>query len=194
MSQSGAGATAARTGPPTGSGPAVVLVGPMGVGKSTVGRLLAEHLGLGFADADDVVEQREGRPIGDIFVDSGEPYFRAVEREVALELLDTHQGVLALGGGAPIQDEIRAALAGRPVVFLDVGIADAARRIGLDTSRPLLAVNPRATWIAMMKVRRPSYEGCARWHVDTAGRSAQEVVAEIADLVGSKADPTGAGS
>jgi shikimate kinase len=194
MSQSGAGATAARAGPPTGSGPAVILVGPMGVGKSTVGLLLAEHLGLGFADADDVVEQREGRPIGDIFVDSGEPYFRAVEREVALELLDTHQGVLALGGGAPIQDEIRAALAGRPVVFLDVGIADAARRIGLDTSRPLLAVNPRATWIAMMQVRRPAYEGCARWRVDTAGRSVQEVVAEIAALVGSKADRTGAGS
>jgi shikimate kinase len=163
--------------------PRVILIGPMGVGKSTVGRLLAKRLGVAFVDADDVLVDREGRSISDIFVDEGEPYFRSVERRVTLELLRAREGVLALGGGAPIQDEIGAALAGLPVVFLDVGIADAASRIGFDTSRPLLAVNPRATWIAMMSARRGTYEALARWRVDTAGRAPEEVVDEIAALV-----------
>ena len=161
------------------SGPLLILIGPMGVGKSTVGRLLAQRLGVDFVDGDDVVVEREGRPISDIFVDDGEAYFRDVERAVTLELLGSATGVLALGGGAPMQEPIGAALAGRPVVFLDVGIADAAARIGFDTSRPLLAVAPRATWIAMMKQRRPTYERLARWQVDTAGRSPEEVVEEI---------------
>ena len=101
--------------------------------------------------------------------------FQGVDRT----LLESATGVLALGGGAPMQEPIGAALVGRPVVFLDVGIADAAARIGLDTSRPLLAVAPRATWIAMMKQRRPTYERLARWQVDTAGCSPEEVVEEI---------------
>ena len=93
--------------------PLVILIGPMGVGKSAVGRLLAQRLGVAFADGDEVVVDREGRVISDIFIDQGEPYFRAVEREVTLELLSTHTGVLALGGGAPMQEEVGAALAGR---------------------------------------------------------------------------------
>lgn len=163
----------------TAAEPLLILIGPMGVGKSTVGRLLADRLGVDFVDGDDVVVDREGRAISDIFVDSGEDYFRRIERAVTLELLDSASGVLALGGGAPMQEPIAAALAGQPVIFLDVGIADAAGRIGFDTSRPLLAVQPRATWIAMMKQRRPTYERLARWHIDTAGRTPQEVVEEI---------------
>ena len=164
-----------------------ILIGPMGVGKSTVGRLVADRLGLPFADADEVVVEREGRAISDIFVDDGEPYFRDLERKITLELLDTQEGILALGGGAPIQDEIGAALAGLPVVFLDVGIADAAARIGFDTARPLLAVNPRASWTAMMRARRETYERVARWRVDTAGRPAEEVADEVAGLLGGPA-------
>ncbi|MCA1781126.1 MAG: shikimate kinase [Dermatophilaceae bacterium] len=171
-------------------GPVLVLIGPMGVGKSTVGRLLAQRLGVGFVDGDEVVVERDGRAISDIFVDEGEPYFRSLEREVTLELLQTHDGVLALGGGAPMQEEIGAALAVRMVVFLDVGIADAAKRIGFDTSRPLLAVNPRATWIAMMGARRGTYEGLARWRVDTAGRAAEDIVDEIAALLAGERDPS----
>lgn len=166
----------------------VILIGPMGVGKSTVGRLLAQRLGVTFVDGDDAIVEREGRAVSDIFVDEGEPYFRAVEREVTAELLAADAGVVALGGGAPIQDEIGAALVGQPVVFLDVGIADAAARIGFDTSRPLLAVNPRSTWIAMMKARRGTYQALARWRVDTAGRSAQDVVDEIVALVSDAGD------
>lgn len=166
-----------------GRAPRVVLIGPMGVGKSTVGRLLAERLGVAFLDGDDVVVEREGREISDIFIDEGERYFRDVECRTTLELLGEHGGVLALGGGAPTQPPIATALAGLPVVFLDVGIADAAKRIGFDTSRPLLAVNPRATWVRMMNERRPVYESLARWRVDTAGRAPAEVVDEILGLL-----------
>lgn len=168
------------------TGPVAVLIGPMGVGKSTVGRLLAGALDAAFLDVDDVIVEREGRPIADIFVDDGEPFFRTVERAVTLELLREHGGVLALGGGAPMQEEVATALTGRPVVFLDVGIADAARRIGFDTSRPLLAVNPRASWITMMNARRATYERLARWRVDTAGRTADEVADEVAGLLRSQ--------
>lgn len=165
------------------SAPRCILIGPMGVGKSTVGELVAARLGVVFLDGDAVIVEREGRAISDIFVDDGEPYFRSVEREVTLALLGSHDGVLALGGGAPIQDAVGEALVGMPVVFLDVGIADAAKRIGFDTSRPLLAVNPRASWVAMMNERRSTYERLARWRVDTAGREAEDVADEIVGLV-----------
>lgn len=160
-----------------------VLIGPMGVGKSTVGRLVADRLGVGFVDGDDAVVAREGREIRDIFVDEGESYFRALERELTLELIAAHDGVLAVGGGAPMDAQVGEALEGLPVVFLDVGIADAAKRIGFDTSRPLLAVNPRASWIRMMNERRTTYERLARWRVDTAGRSAEDVADEITGLL-----------
>lgn len=165
------------------SGLRCVLIGPMGVGKSTVGRLIAERLGVPFIDADDAVVAREGRSISDVFVDEGEPYFRTVERDVTLELLAEQDGVLALGGGAPMTPAVADALDGLPVVFLDVGIADAATRIGFDTSRPLLAVNPRASWVRMMNQRRTTYQRLSRWQVDTAGRDAEDVADEITGLI-----------
>lgn len=167
--------------------PQIVLIGPMGVGKSTVGRLLAERLGVAFLDGDAVVVEREGREISDIFIDEGEEYFRDLERRLTLELLAEQDGVLALGGGAPIQEAVGAALEGLPVLFLDVGIADAAKRIGFDGSRPLLAVNPRASWVRMMNERRPVYEGLARWRVDTAGRTPEDIADEIVRLLESEA-------
>lgn len=165
------------------SGLRCVLIGPMGVGKSTVGRLVAERLGLPFIDGDAAVVAHDGREIRDIFVDEGEPYFRALERDLTLGLLADQSGVLAVGGGAPMNPDVAAALEGLPVVFLDVGIADAAKRIGFDTARPLLAVNPRASWIRMMNERRETYERLARWRVDTVGREAEDVANEIAGLL-----------
>ena len=88
--------------------PRVVLVGPMGAGKTTVGRLLAERWGVPFVDTDDVVEQAEGRTVSDIFVDSGEEHFRDLERAAVTRALAEHPGVLALGGGAVMSDETRA--------------------------------------------------------------------------------------
>lgn len=160
--------------------PVAVLVGPPGSGKSTVGAALAARLGVPLHDTDAAIERSEGRSISDIFVEDGERAFRALERaEVARALLE-EPGVVALGGGAVMDPGTRAALAGHAVVFLDVSIADASRRIGFDRSRPLLAVNPRASWVAMMKDRRPVYEEVAALRVDTAGRAPDEIAGEIA--------------
>lgn len=159
--------------------PFVVLIGPPGVGKTSVARAVAERTGRTLVDTDAAVEDAAGREIADIFVLDGEPAFRAFETEAVLDALTTDGTVVALGGGAPMTDAIASALEDQRVVFLDVGIADAAKRIGLDQPRPLLAVNPRASWIAMMKDRRPTYERLATWQVDTAGRGVDEVTDEV---------------
>lgn len=162
----------------------VVLVGPPGSGKSTVGAALAEMLGLPLHDTDAAIEAAQGRTIADVFVEDGEPAFRTLERaEVARALAQEH-GVLALGGGAPVDPGTARLLAGQTVAFLDVGIADAAKRVGFDQSRPLLAVNPRASWVRLMNERRPVYEGVATFRVDTAGRTPHEVAAEVVQLLG----------
>ncbi|WP_435198752.1 shikimate kinase [Janibacter sp. GS2] len=161
---------------PAGPAPFVVVIGPPGVGKSTVARGLAERLGRRLVDTDTLVEEREGSSIADLFVEAGEEYFRDAERRAVIDSLPEDGIVLALGGGAPMTPAIESALAGHRVLFLDVGIADAAKRIGFDRARPLLAVNPRQAWIRAMDQRRPTYEGLARWRVDTAGRTAEEVV------------------
>jgi shikimate kinase len=159
--------------------PRVVLVGPMGAGKSTVGRLLAERWGVAFRDTDDDVVQAEGRTIPDIFVDSGEEHFRALEKAAVSRALGEHEGVLAVGGGAVMAEDTRTALARHPVVFLRVGLADAAARVGLGTSRPLLLGNVRGTMKALLDERTPVYESVAIAVVDTDGRTPEEV----ADLV-----------
>ncbi len=167
--------------------PVAVLIGPPGSGKSTVGAALADLLGVSFHDTDDQIEEVERRAIADIFLESGEPYFRDVERAVVLHAVAAHDGVVSLGGGAPLDADIQDALADRVVVLLDVGIADAAKRIGFDRSRPLLAINPRARWVALMTERRPTYERLATHRVDTAGRTPEDIAAEIAALL----DPNG---
>ena len=164
------------TGP---TGPRAVVIGPPGAGKSTVGRRLAEALGADFRDTDEAIERAQGRSISDIFVVEGERYFRDLERAEVARALGECAGVVALGGGAPMDPDTQASLAGHAVVFLDVGIADASRRIGFDGSRPLLLVNPRAQWTKMMNERRPTYERLAALRVDTAGRQPDAVVAEI---------------
>ena len=148
--------------------PVAVLVGPPGAGKSTVGALLAERLGVGFVDSDTLVEQRAGRAISDIFLSDGEPAFRAMERDAVAEALAGHGEVLALGGGAVMTEGVRELLDGHAVVFLAVGLAAGVRRVGLSTARPLLAgVNPRATFSALLQERLPVYRAVARHEVAT---------------------------
>jgi shikimate kinase len=161
------------------AGPCVVLMGPPGSGKTTVGYALARALGVELHDTDQAIEVQQGRSISDIFLDDGEARFRELERAEVASSLALHPGVLSLGGGAVMDPMTAAALAGHTVVFLDVGIADAANRVGFNRSRPLLAVNPRAQWIAMMAVRRPTYERLATFTVQTAGRAAQDIAQEI---------------
>ena len=161
----------------------VVLIGPPGSGKTTVVALVAALLEVPFHDTDAAVEAASGRTIADIFVEDGEPAFRALERAEVARAVGAEPGVVALGGGAPIDPVTREVLAGQVVVFLDVGIADAAKRVGFDVSRPLLAVNPRASWVRLMGERRPVYEAVATHRVDTAGRAADAVAAEVVALL-----------
>ncbi|MDV3222851.1 shikimate kinase [Intrasporangium sp.] len=163
--------------------PVVVLVGPPGSGKSTVGRVLAERLGTTLHDTDAAIEAAESRSIADIFVDDGEPAFRDLERAEVARALAEERGVLALGGGAVMDPRTEQALEGHVVVFLDVAIADASKRVGFDRSRPLLSVNPRASWVAMMNARRATYERVATHRVDTAGRLPDDIADEIAGLL-----------
>lgn len=170
------------------SRPVAVLVGPPGAGKSTVGAALATRLGVALHDTDAAVEAAAGRSISDIFIDEGEPAFRALERAEVARALADERGVVALGGGAVMDPATREALVGHAVVFLDVSIADASKRIGFDRSRPLLAVNPRASWVAMMKDRRPVYEAVAAVRVDTADRTPEDIAEEVHTRLGELAE------
>lgn len=159
--------------------PAAVLIGPPGAGKSTVAAAIAASTGWELLDTDEVIVEQAGMPISDIFVEHGEAHFRGLEADVVRESLAGHDGVLSLGGGAPMHADTAALLDGHVVVFLDVDVSEAARRVGLNTARPLLAINPRAQLNALLKQRRPRYEQLATFTVDTTGRDPQEIAAEI---------------
>jgi shikimate kinase len=166
------------------AGPRLVLIGPMGAGKTTVGRLLAERWGVAFRDTDDDIEQADGRSASDIFVESGEEHFRGLERAAVARAAADHPGVLALGGGAVMAEETRAAVTGLPVVFLRVGLTDAAARVGLGASRPLLLGNVRGTMKALLDERTPVYESLAVASVDTDGLSPDEVADRVEEALG----------
>jgi shikimate kinase len=159
--------------------PMVVLVGPMGAGKTTVGQLLAEAWGTTARDTDSDIEAAEGRPISEIFVDDGEAYFREREAAAVAAALAEHDGVLTLGGGAVLDPSTRALLAGHRVVFLRVGLSEAVKRVGLGSSRPLLLGNVRGRIKALLDERTPVYESVATESVDTDGLTPDEVAAEI---------------
>ncbi len=161
------------------TGPRVVLVGPMGAGKTTVGRLLADAWGVTLRDTDQDVEAAEGRSVSDIFVDSGEGYFREREHDAVLRALAEHDGVLALGGGAVLDPRTREALAPHRVVFLRVGLSDAVKRVGLGHGRPLLLGNVRSRVKALLDERLPIYLSVADVVVDTDGRTAAEVADDV---------------
>lgn len=159
--------------------PVVVLVGVPGSGKTTVGTVLAERLGLAFRDTDQDVERAEGKAVADIFVDSGEPAFRALEKDAVDRALREHDGVLALGGGAVLDAETRDLLMTEPTVWLRVGASAGAHRVGLDVPRPVLLGNVRGRLSALVAERAPLYAEVARLSVDTDDRSP----AEVADVI-----------
>lgn len=163
----------------------VVVVGPPGAGKSTVGALLAERLDVPFRDVDDDIAATAGKPITDIFATDGEPAFRALEETAVATALTEHDGVLALGGGSILSERTRTALAGRTVVFLNVGMAEGVRRTGLSTARPLLAgVNPRATFKTLLDARLPLYREVATVEVATDDLPPDEIVAKVLAALG----------
>lgn len=163
--------------------PQIVLVGPMGVGKSTVGELLATRLGTTYRDTDADIVAAEGREISDIFVDDGEEHFRALERAAVRTALDEHIGVLSLGGGAILDAGTRDLLAAHPVVYLSMELEEAVKRTGLATARPLLAVNPRRQWRELMDARRHLYTEVARVVVTTDDRTPEEAAQAVLDAL-----------
>jgi shikimate kinase len=202
--------------------PPIVLIGAPGAGKTTVGSTLAARLGVAFADTDAIVEAAAGKPVSDIFITDGEQEFRRLERAAVAaalaaalasesadataadeaatgdaatrDLIEAAPGlrVIGLGGGAVMDEQTQARLAGHRVVYLETGFAELAKRVGLDRARPLLiGTNPRAQLKALLHQRLPVYEGLAWLTVRTDGRDPDEVADEI--VVAIKGDGAGGG-
>lgn len=165
--------------------PLLVLVGPPGAGKTTVGQQVAERLGVAFRDTDQDVEWTAGKSIAEVFIDDGEQHFRLLEAAAVAAALSEHEGVLSLGGGAVLAPATRALLAGHRIVLLDVDLPAASGRIGLNRNRPVLALNPRATLKALLDERMPLYLEVATRVVPTSGRTIVEVVDDVAQDLGS---------
>ncbi len=159
----------------------IVLIGPPGAGKSSIGKALAKELNLDFIDSDSEIEKISHKKISEIFIEDGEPAFRLLEVDVVRKVLADFNGVISLGGGAPISKEIKEVLqnADYPVVFIDVSIAQAATRIGFNKDRPLLLVNPRQQWISLMNDRRPIYEKLASQTISSDNQKPHEVAKQI---------------
>ena len=161
--------------------PRLILIGPPGCGKSTVGAALAQKLTIDFIDTDVAIESSYGHKISDIFVDKGEGFFRDLEFDTLGQSLMVQDCVLSLGGGAPIaqraQDILKTAKA--PIFFLDVSLAVAAPRVGFNRDRPLLLGNPRAQWQSLAETRRPIYESLASFVIKVDAMSVEEVVDAI---------------
>jgi shikimate kinase len=163
--------------------PLVVLVGPPGVGKTTVGQRLARSLHVTLRDTDQDIEADAGSSVADLFVTEGEAHFRQLERAAVAAALSEHDGVLALGGGAVTDPATREQLTAQRVAFLDVGLADAMRRLGMNRSRPLLLGNVRQQWLGLMQQRRPLYLEVADITVATDGRDPDDVASEVEAFV-----------
>ena len=161
--------------------PRLILIGPPGCGKSTVGAALANKLSIEFIDTDSAIEASYGHKISDIFVDKGEEFFRDLEFTTLTKSLSVNDCVLSLGGGAPIasraQDLLKSSQT--PVFFLDVSLAVAAPRVGFNRDRPLLLGNPRAQWQSLAETRRPIYESLASFVIKVDAMSVKDVVDEI---------------
>jgi shikimate kinase len=166
----------------TGTGPAVILVGPPGSGKSTVGPLLAARLATGFLDTDDEVEAIAGKPAGDIFVEDGAEAFRSLERPVVQRALG-YPGVVALGSGAVLDRGLQRLLAGQQVAYLETGFAEVVKRVGMNRPRVPVPGNPRGMLRAMLEERLPLYQDVAHVTVRTDDLSPEEIADQIAEAV-----------
>jgi len=163
--------------------PKIVLIGPMGAGKTTVGAEVAKRLRCSFADSDQLIEADQGKSISEIFIEDGEPHFRLVEESIVIDALLAEEGVLSLGGGAVTNDATRRAIASNAAkkIFLDISLSAVSPRVGFDSARPLLMVNPRQKWAELMNARRPIYESLADLKIDVSEKSVEEIVSEIVE-------------
>lgn len=161
--------------------PRIILIGPPGSGKTSIGRSLARSLKIDFKDTDALIEVDQGKSVSQIFIDDGEPLFREVEERICLLAIQKETGVLSLGGGAVLSKKVAGEMrrSGAQIIFLDVSLKVAAPRIGFNRDRPLLLNNPRQQWQALMDARRPVYEGLANVIFDVEDRSVGQVVEEL---------------
>ena len=166
--------------------PVAVIVGAPGAGKSTVGRRVAQRLGVPFADSDALIEERMGKSVADIFVSDGESAFREAEREEIAGALQDFDGVLSLGGGAIMDAQTRDNLRAQNVVWLHVDLTNATQRVGMNSARPLMLGNVRSTMLTMLEERTPLYEQVDSCRIETSGKPMKDVVYEVAaSLAGS---------
>ena len=163
--------------------PVLVLIGPPGAGKSTVGRLVAKNLGVGFRDTDADIVAVTGKSVAEVFIDDGEAHFRALERTAVEAALRRHEGVLSLGGGAVLDAGTRALLKGHRTLLLQVDLSSAASRVGMNRDRPVLALNPRAQLKQLLDARMPLYLEVATDVVDTRNRTARQVADDVVRLL-----------
>lgn len=167
--------------------PVVVLVGPPGAGKTTVARAVSQRLGATMRDSDEDIVAAQGTTIAEIFIDKGEGYFRELEAAAVKTALAEHDGVLALGGGAVLSPHTREVLAGHKVVFLDVGLASAVKRVGMNANRPLLLGNVRAQLKSLMDQRRNLYYEVATLTIDTDDLEPDDVADRVIAFLGESA-------
>jgi shikimate kinase len=161
------------------TGPILILIGPPGSGKSTVGQLVADKLGVSFRDFDEDLQNEFGLPAGELVVKLGRERFAEAEYGLIGAVLADHAGVLALGGGTPLNLEIQEKLKPFHTVFLDVELDELLRREGLVPLHPWLLPHPRAHLRNLLAERRPIYEEVSKAVVSTTGRSAEDVAAEV---------------
>lgn len=172
------------------SKPRAILVGPPGAGKSTIGRRLANALGVELFDTDAAIERETGRTISDIFATDGEEHFREIEERVVREAIIHQRGIVSLGGGSVLSKNTRQLLRGHTVIYLEISEAEGVLRTGASNARPLLAgADPKAKYRELMRRRRPLYREVATIRIRTDRRSPGRVVAQILGKLGVKTLP-----
>ncbi len=163
-----------------------ILIGPPGSGKSSVGKALSRELSTSFEDTDELIVEKTGRTIAEIFAQEGEAQFRAIEREVVLLALRSNIGVISLGGGAVLDPQVQKAIreSAAQVILLQIGLGNVLSRISNKSDRPLVAQDPERQWKELLAARAPIYESLATIVIPTDNKKPYEVARDLKSRMG----------